>query len=803
METLLQDIRYGARVLWRKPLFTTVAVLTLTLGVGANTAIFSVVNGVLLRPLPYKDSDRIQTLWQNNKQEGVEREDVSSANFLDWRDQTQSFDQMSLIEPFSLTLLGTGDPENFRCWLVTSGFFEILGVGALHGRTFLPEEYQPGSQRAVVIGYGLWQRRFGGDPGIVGTTLMLSGQPVTVVGVMPPEFQFPAGREVWFPRFFTERDRQIRGSPFMKSVARLKSGVTVEQAQADLDGVALRLAQQYPETNRGSGASVVPLGEQLVGNVRPALLMLLGAVGFVLLIACANVANLTLARGAERQKELAIRAALGARRARLLRQLLTESVLLAVIGGVGGILLAVWGTDLIVALGPRNLPRLDEVGISPSVFVFALAVSLITALIFGLIPSLQFSKPDLNESLKEGGRSSSGFVRQRLRAVLVISEVALALTLLVGAGLLIRSFARLLQTDPGFTADRALTLEVHVWGTSRTPEQRAAFFEQTLDRISLLPGVQSAAAVSSLPFHDNRIGIEGPFTIEGRPSPTGQEQVATSIFATTDYFKSMGIPLLRGRTLTRFDNQDAAQVMLINDAMARRFWPDDDPVGKKLTFRAAGPPVTREIVGVVGDTKQAGLDSNPRPEIFLPHLQSPYGSMTYIVRTTADPVSLLSAVKNEIWSVNKDQPFASISTMEGLVSRSLGDRRFNLILLGAFASIALVLAGVGIYGVISFSTSQRIHEIGVRVALGASRGDIFRLVVRQALILTLAGVGIGLVAALVLTRYFASMLFGVTASDPLTFAGVSLLLCGVAFGASYIPARRAMRVDPMTALRYE
>src|ERR1051325_1022239 len=805
METLFKDLRYAIRMLIRKPGFTLVAVLTLALGIGANTAIFSVVNGVLLRPLPFQDPNRIATFWQSNPRGGVQREDVSPANFLDWRERSRSCTEMAAALPSGFSLTGGEEPEALRAWQVTTGFFEILGINALYGRTFAREEFQPGNDRVVVIGHGLWQRRFGADPKLVGQKLILNGQPYTVVGVMPPGFEFGPEREIWSPWVVVESDRQIRGSAYIKVIGRLKPGVTIEQAQQEIKTIAAALAHEYPQTNSEVSATAVPLPEQLVGHVRPALLMLLCAVGLMLLIACANVANLLLARASTRRREFAIRAALGARRGGLIMQLLTESMLLAALGGMGGIWLASWGVDAIIALSPGNLPRINQVGIDGRVLLFALGVSAFTALIFGLAPALQFSRTDLQEFLKEGGRSASaGMARHSLRHLLVVSEVAIAVMLLVGAGLLVRSFVRLLQVDPGFTTSKALTLEVHVWGRARTAEQRAAFFEQSLDRIAALPGVEAAGAVSALPFHTNPIDIKSEFSIEGRAAPApGQEPIAYATVATFDYFRTMGIPLRRGRLFTRFDNKEAAPVVLIGETMAQRFWPGEDPVGKKISLRFMGQQTTREIVGVIGDVRHTGLDSDPRPELFLPHLQEPYGSMTYVVRTSVDPQALLPAVKKEIWTVNKSQPFSSIATMEQLVSRSLAERRFSLLFLTTFAAIALALAGVGIYGLISFNTSQRTHEIGVRMALGADRRDIFKLVVGQGMALTLAGVALGLAAAFALTRYLSSLLYGVSATDPLTFAGVAALLTLVALAACYIPARRAMKVDPMEALRYE
>jgi putative ABC transport system permease protein len=562
---------------------------------------------------------------------------------------------------------------------------------------------------------------------------------------------------------------------------------------------------EYPHSNAEVGVKVLPLREQMIGDVRPALLVLLGAVGLVLLIACTNVANLLLVRGTARQKEFSIRSALGAVRGRLIRQMLTESLTVAMLGGIGGVLLATWGLDIIIALSPASIPRLDQIRLDLYVLGYAFGLSLMTALIFGLAPALQFSRPDLQETLKEGGRgSSSGSVRHRLRNVLVVSEVVLALMLLIGAGLLMRSFVRLVQVNPGFSADNALTLEVHTWTTNRTNQQRASFFERTLSSLSELPGVQSAAAVSALPFHDNSIDLRSEFTVEGRPVPLpGEEPTAFVTVATTDYFATLGIPLRSGRFFNRFDRGESSPIVLIGETMARRYFADDDPVGKKITVTLMGQKKVREIVGGVGDVRPSGFDSEPRTELFLPHLQDPYGSMTYVLRTSGDPLASLEPAKRAIWAINKDQPIASTSSLEQLISRSLGEERFNLMLLGCFAVIALVLASVGIYGLISFSTSQRRHEIGLRMALGADAGDILKMVVGEGMLLAAAGVGLGLVGAFGLTRLMTRLLFGVSPTDPITFVLFSGILLGVALLACYLPARRATGLDPMLALRYE
>ena len=803
MQILLQDLRYGVRMLLKRPGFTLVAVITLALGIGATTAIFSVVNGVLLRDLPYEDEERLVTFWQNNLQNGIEREEVSPANFFDWRDRVQSCDIVTAAEPFGFNLSNNGEPEIFRGWIVTEGFFEALGATPLHGRAFLPEEYQPRNGQVVVLGYGLWQRRFGGDPNLIGQQLTLNNQPFTVVGVMPPEFQYPPGREVWTPRQPRPNDRQLRSATFIRVLGRLKPGSSLAEAQAEMNQISAQLAEEYPQTNAGTGAFVVSLRDVLIGQVKRALLVLLSAVGCVLLIACANVASLLLVRLTERSRELAIRAALGASRSRLLRQLLAESGLLALLGGILGVLLADWLIGVILALSPSDLPRLHQVGLDPLVLGFALGISLLTALIFGLAPALQLARPNVQEALKAEGRTvMSGGPRQRLRNLLVVSEIALALILLVGAGLLARSFVTLLQVNPGFVTERALTLETMV-GRGRTPEQRTALIEQMHQRVTSMPGVEAAAISSALPFHDNQVTIPTSFKIEGRATQLEQDPTAYIINITPDYLRTLAIPLLQGRELNQFDKADGAPVALINRSLAQRHWPLEEAVGKKVTLAVSGKVVTCEIVGVVGDVRPSGFDSEPRQEIYLPYAQSPAMLVTWVVRTTGDPASQLNAVKEKIREANPAQSFLSIATLDELAERTISQRRFNLLLLGAFATLALTLSGIGLYGLISFSTAQRTREIGIRMALGAQTGAVLWLVIRQGLRLILLGTVLGLAGALALTRLMQSLLFGVSATDPLTFAGVAALLAGVALVACYVPARRATKVDPMVALRYE
>jgi putative ABC transport system permease protein len=801
METLLKDIRYGVRGLLKRPGFTAVAVITLALGIGANTAIFSVVNAVLLRPLPYRDAQDIVTIWQNNAKAGVSRNDVSPANFLDWQEQSRSFTSVAGIEPFGFSMIGNGEPERLSVWLVTAGFFETLSTNPVLGRTFSSQDYQPGNERVIVISHSLWQRRFGGDPNLVGRKLTLNGQPYTVVGVMPPEFQFPADREVWAPRVLRENDRQLRGATYWNVIARLKPGITITQAQEEMSAIAARLERQYPDTNGGVGATVISLTEQVTGHVRSALWILLGAVGFVLLIACGNVANLLMVRGSERHHEFAIRSALGAARVRLMRQLLTESMLLALLGGVGGLLLATWAVRVILSLSSAKIPRIEYVSMDVPVLLFALGISLLTAILFGLIPATQFSRPNLQSTLKEGGRGANKLTRRQwIRNSLVVAEVAVALVLLTGAGLLVRSFVSVTRVDPGFDKDRVLALQVFL-SRNQKADQITAFYDQSLEKIKTVSGVQAAALVASPPF----INVEQdvPFTIQGQPAPPkGSEPSAFYSEVSPDYPTALSIPLQRGRFFNRFDTADSALVVVINQTMARRYFPNEDPIGKHVAVIFNQPEV-REIVGVIGDVLHSGLDTNARPEMFVPYWQSPTPQMTFVVKTTPDAAALLGAVKTAIREVNRNQTFSKASTMEQLVDDSLKQRRFNLFLLASFAVLALVLAAVGVYGSINYSTRQRTHEIGLRMALGAQQRDVLRLVVGHGLALSLIGVAIGLAASLALTRLMKGLLFGISATDPTTFAAISLLLVSIGLLASWIPARRATKVDPLVALRYE
>jgi putative ABC transport system permease protein len=810
-ESILQDVRYAGRMLAKRPGFTAVAALTLALGVGANTAIFSVVEAVLLRALPYAHADRTVILWENNRADNRPHNVVSPANVLDWRDQSKSFDQVALFVDVRANLTGLGDPEEIGSQLVTANLFDLLGSQAALGRTFTVEDGKEGAPAVAILSHGFWQRRFGGSPDAIQRTITLSGSPVTIVGVMPPDFQWfikessRTGKppEIWMPLSIPQQFR-IRRGRFLSVVARLAPGVTQRQAQTELDGITARLENQYVEFNKGWGATVVPLRDQLAGEIRPALLVLLGAVGFVLLIACVNVANLLLARAAGRHREIAIRSSIGAGRRRILRQLLTESLSLSLLGGLLGLLLARWSVQALVALSPANLLAADQVGVNLPVLAFTLILSILTGLVFGLVPALETSRVKLSVTLNEASRGNSGSARgRRMRDALIVAEVGLALVLLVGAGLMIRSFLRLQAVNPGFDAANLLTLRVSLPGPKYAEDPKViAFHREAVSRLQTLPGVQSASAVQALPFAD--LGAATSFAIVGRPAPPLGEEPGTDVRVVDEnYFKTMGIPVIAGRTFTEQEGKEARKVVVINQAMARRYFPGENPLGKSLVIDMMDDPPPTEIIGVVGDARYANLDGELRPMIYWPIPQLPYNTMTYMLRTSGNAETLANAARREILAIDKDQPVSDIRTMESWLADSIARTRFGTTLLGAFAGLALILAAIGIYGVMSHSVAQRESEIGVRMALGAQARDVLRLVLRHGLSLVLVGVALGLLGALALTRVLGSLLYGVTATDPLTFAAIALLLTAVSWLACYLPARRATRVDPLTALRYE
>jgi putative ABC transport system permease protein len=800
METLLRDIRYGIRSLVKRPGFTVVALIALALGIGANTAIFSLVNGVLLRPLPFAEPDRLVWMWGNIRN-GGNRASVSPPDFLDYRNENKTFEEFAGFFPAVLNLTGSGEPERLSGAGITGNYFQALGAKPLLGRTFVLENEKPGNDQVVVLSYALWQKRFGGDPAIVGKTIALDGKAREVIGVMPQHFNFPRAAGLWVPiNFDIDPEMKWRKAHFMRPIGKLKEGVTIAQAKADMDVIARRLEEQYPESNTGWSLRLVSLREELVGNTRPTLFILLGAVGFVLLIACANVANLLLVRAAARQKEIALRTALGAGRFRIVRQMITESVLLALMGGTLGTLLAIWGVDLLVTLSADNIPSTAQISIDATVLGFTLLISLLTGVLFGLAPALRTMNLNLTDSLKEGGRSGSeGARRNRTRSVLVVIESAVAVMLLVGAGLLVRSLIQLQNTSPGFDAHNVMTMGITLSRQKySTPEKASSFFQELEGRVRGLPGVESVGLVTELPL--SGLLNDMPFTVEGRP-PVTIDQAFDADFRRVNqhYLSALRIPLLRGRNFTEQEVRQSAKVLLISELLASQVFPNEDPLGKRLIMVMADQPW--EIIGVVGDIRHRALETQPFPAMYLPTYAT--GRTNLVIRTQGDPTSITTAVRKEVQALDPDQPVADVKTMEQWVDSAVAGPRYRTLLLGLFALLALVLASTGIYGVMSYSVAQRTHEIGVRMALGARQLDVLKLVVLQGMGLVLIGVAVGLVGAFALTRVMSTLLFGVGAKDPVTFAVVAALLSLVAFVACYIPARRATKVDPLVALRYE
>jgi putative ABC transport system permease protein len=813
---LWQDLRYGARMLLKKPGFTLVAVITLALGIGANTAIFSVINAVLLRPLPYSEPARLVALWESNSQRLETRGSISYPNFFDWRAQSRSFERMGAYYTAPMALTGVTTPVNLQAATVSPDLFAMLGARPQLGRLFVSEEEKPGN-RVAIISHGFWRRQFGGDPNVVGRAVTLSGKQFSIVGVMPAGFQFPIEAEpaeVWVTSSGDgEKDSlnnpssyEQRGAHFLQAIGRLKPGVTLEQAQAEMKVIAGALEKQYPDSNTRHGVNLIPYQKDLAQDYSEALWLILGAVGCVLLIACANVANLLLARATVRYKEIALRSALGASRRRVIRQLLTESLLLSLSGGLLGLALAWWGTAALISMIPEDVPRLAEISIDRWVFGFTLLISVVTGVAFGLAPALQASKVELTEAMKEGSRSAgAGGGRGRLRGALVVAEIAIALVVLIGAGLLLRTFRRLQQVDLGFDARNVITATVTLNDARYPkPEQAAAFFQNLLDRVKALPGVEAASAVVPQPLSGDTFIFS--FDIEGRNIPKGERPVSHFRSIGLDYFSAMKIPLITGRVFTERDDARGAAVMIVNEAFAKRYFPNENPIGKHIKpgISLEGAPLWREIVGVVRNVKhRQSLGDDYEPEYYAPHAQMPINSMSLIVRATNEPRGLASAIQREVQSIDRDIPVYRVRTLEQYLGVAVAQPKFNALLLGLFAGLALLLTSIGLYGVMSYSVIQRGQEFGVRIALGAQTRDVLGMVLRQGLKLTALGLAIGLAAAYALTRYMRALLFGVKATDPWTFAAIALLLIVVALVACWIPARRATKVDPMVALRSE
>lgn len=802
-----QDLRFGLRTLIKNPGFTVVAVIALALGIGANSAIFSVVNAILLRPLPYKSPDQLVIIWENATHLGFPKDTPPPANFLDWRQQSTVFQGMAAFTERSFNLTGLGEPERLDGRRVSANLFDVLGVKPIIGRTFVSQEDQPGS-KVVLLNESLWKRRFGGDPGVIGRAVNLNGEPYTIVGVLPHTVRLPTSGnwrdQVWVPIAFSSEEAANRGAHYLEVIARMKPGLTLSKAQAEMDTIAARLAQQYPDVNAKRGAVVTPLHEEIVGKMKAPLLILLGAVGFVLLIACANVANLLLARAAVRQKEIALRLALGANRMRLTKQLLVESVLLSLVGSAVGLGFAYFGLNVLTRFIPHDVTQADTITIDARVLLFTLAIAIVTGLIFGLAPATQASHFNLNETLKEGGRDSGAGVRgKHLRNSLVIAEVAISFLLLIGAGLLINSFMHLRNLDPGFRADHLLALNVDLSEVKYPdPQRRTMFFDEVIRRVQTLPGVQSAAIAGNLPFTYN--GDSMGIAVEGIPDPP-IDQWPDVIFRTVGpgYFATMGISLVRGRDFNEQDTLDAAPVVVISEKTAKHYWPNEDPIGKRLKPGATTSDTPwRTVIGVVKDVRQNDFIAEPKMQMYFSYRQmKALVANALVLRTSVDPLSLATSVRNAIWAVDKDQPVANMDSMEHIVADAVARQRFSMLLLAVFAGLALVLAAVGIYGVMSYSVAQQTREIGIRIALGAQRRDVLRMTVKEGLKLVGAGLLIGLISGFVLTRVMASLLFGISATDPVTFGIICVVLLTVAALASYIPALRATTVDPMVALR--
>ena len=800
---MIKDVQYAIRTLLKRPGFLLVAVCTLALGIGATTAMFTVVNSVLLRPLQFPEPERIVLLEGINPRQGITESNMSVPDIVDWQQQSHSFEQIAAYVSGG-TFLATGDEtERVRSTGVSGDFFPLFRVAPVSGRTIQADDAQAGRASVAVISYALWQRRFGGTADVLNRQVTLNGQSTMIAGIMPAGFNYPSETELWVA-FPLDASSEARENRFVNVVTRLKPGVSIAQAQTELDTINQRLAQNYQDTNTGWTVRLTELRERLVGELRTALFMLFGAVAFVLLIACANVANLLLARAAYRHKEIAVRTALGASRFRIVRQLLTESVLLSVMSGAVGLALSVWLVKLLVAISPPNSPRFSEISINWQVFAFIFGVTILAGLLFGLVPALQSSRFNLNDTLKESGRSGAASgTRNRIGGLLIVSEVALSFVLLAGAGLLIKSFMHLREISPGFQPDNVLTMRLSLPpGKYKQGEPRAQIFQQLIAQVKTVPGVQSAGAVLSLPLGGDTFNVGRGVLLEGKPARAEEQSNATYLAVTPDYFSTLQIPLKQGRSFTDHDNAQSAKVVIVNETMARQLWPSESPVGRRFSIWR-DEKFSREVVGVVGDTK-ASLDRESESQMYVPYAQdATWGSLSLVARTNGEPSALAASVRDAIRSVDKGAATYNVRTMKDVLSISAAPRRLPMLLLSAFAGVAMLLAMIGIYGITSYYVTQRTHEIGVRMALGAQIVDVLKLVLSRALLLAVVGVGAGLVGAIVMTRYLETLLFGVKPIDVLTFAGVGLGLVVVALLASLIPARRATRVDPLVALRYE
>jgi putative ABC transport system permease protein len=806
MEKFSRDIRYALRMFSKRPFFTAIAVLTLALGIGANTAIFSVVNAVLLSPLPYEESDRLMGVWENQASRGRREQPVAISNFIDWKEQNQSFELMAAVRSATFNLTDGGEPERIDGIRVSVEILRVLRIEPALGRGFTDAEGRPGGEMVALLSHALWQRRYGSNADIIGRKITLDQRPFTVIGVLPagvrhPGLNFPeTGADIWIPAV-PQQGELPRGFHAFRVIGRLRAGATIEAAQAEFDAIAERLQQQYPNSNTGWVIGITPLREQIVGRIRTPLLVLLGAVVFVLLIACANVANLLLAQATARRQELAIRTAFGASRSRLVRQMLTESLMLSFAGGVIGLALAVWGVPVLTSIDANRIPRMEEIGVDARVLAFTLAVSIVTSLLFGLVPALRSSSNRFIEALREGRKGAGGAAHHRTLNLLVVVEVALAMVLLICAGLMIRSFLSVKEVDPGFDPRGLLTLSVNLPTSSyKDQRQQEIFYRRFIDGLSAIAGVEKAAAISRLPV----VGFAtANFTLEGKPVPAGTEPSADYRAVTPEYFQTIGIPLISGRDFTSQDTERSSDVIVINEAMRDQFFEGENPIGKRIQL-AAERTRFREIVGVVGDAKLGSLDSATTPAVYVPFPQSTWPDafrQGFLVVRGKNPESLVSAIRSELKNIDAEIPLSQVRTMEQIISSSLSQRRFNTSLLAVFAALAGLLAAVGIYGVMAFSVSQRTHEIGVRMALGAEHRDVMKMVLGQGALLAAAGAAAGVVGAFALTRVLSTLLFGVTATDPVTFALIPLTVIATAVAACYVPARRATRVDPVIALR--